>query len=355
MADGGSEYEPSMAFAGVALEQMKALRISATPQNYEVLYTYARAINPNLNQAINEALASRGMMSAEDLDELHQRFFSPTRLSEEIDAFGAQVMGEIDQIMTVIDGTLDSTSRHTESLVDMSNKIDDSTDLNALRGVIGRLVQTAKDIERTNQKFEAHLKESKQEISQLQKHLEAVRTEILTDPLTTLSNRKHFDQAIIQAISDATSVNAPLALVMIDIDHFKKFNDTYGHLTGDQVLRLVAQSLKQNVKGQDLAARYGGEEFCVILPNTPLRQATTVAEHIRRAVMGRELMKRSTAESLGRITISSGVAVMHPGDSAQALIERADDCLYAAKRNGRNRVICEDDPEFRAPTEMKVA
>ena len=96
--------------------------------------------------------------------------------------------------------------------------------------------------------------------------------------------------------------------MMTDIDHFKKFNDTYGHLTGDQVLRLVAMSVKQNVKGQDIAARYGGEEFAVVLPNTVLRSAITVADHIRRAVMAKELMKRSTGEHLGRVTISVGVA-----------------------------------------------
>jgi len=265
------------------------------------------------------------------------------------------MMGEIDQIMTFIDGTLDSTTRHTQSLADMTAQIDHSTDLSTLRNVISRLVTTAKDIQQTNQKFEAHLKESKHEIDQLQKHLDAVRTEILTDPVTTLSNRKHFDQTIVKAIADAAANGTPLSLVMSDIDHFKSFNDTYGHLTGDQVLRLVALSLKHNVKGQDLAARYGGEEFAIILPNTVLRDATTVADHIRRAVMQRDLMKRSTGENLGHVTISLGVATLRPGDTPQSLIERADNCLYAAKRNGRNRVISEAAPEIGVPEQAKVA
>src|SRR5207245_4474569 len=128
-----------------------------------------------------------------------------------------------------------------------------------------------------------------------------------------------------------------LSLMLTDIDQFKRFNDVFGHLTGDQVLRLVAHSVKQNVKGQDIAARYGGEEFAVLLPNTALRQALTVADHIRRAVMTKELMKRSTGEHLGRVTVSVGVAMLKPGDDTDSLIERADACLYAAKRNGRNR------------------
>jgi diguanylate cyclase len=142
---------------------------------------------------------------------------------------------------------------------------------------------------------------------------------------------------------------------MFDIDHFKSFNDSYGHLTGDQVLRLVGMSLKQTIKGQDITARYGGEEFAVVLPNTALRQALTVADHIRRAVMSKELKKKSTGEMLGRVTISVGVSMLKPGDDTDSLIERADACLYAAKRAGRNRVVCEADPEYVAEPKNQVA
>ena len=113
--------------------------------------------------------------------------------------------------------------------------------------------------------------------------------------------------------------------------------------------------MKQNVKGQDIAARYGGEEFAVILPNTTLRAAVTVADHIRRAVMTKELMKRSTGEHLGRVTVSIGPRRCSRGETAQGLIERADSCLYAAKRYGRNRVMCETDPEVVSVSAAKVA
>jgi diguanylate cyclase len=345
-----------MAFASVAFEKMKDLHHAPTPHNYEIWYAYAGAANQSVNQAINDLIASTGTVTQSDLDELYERFFAPTRLTDQIDEFGSQVLGEIDQIVAVIDGTLDSTSRHNESLADVATQIDGTSDLNALRDVVGKLTQTAKAIALTNQTFEAHLKESKHEINQLQKHLDAVRTEILTDPLTTLSNRKHFDQAIAKAIAEAGANDAPLSLLMTDIDHFKKFNDTYGHLTGDQVLRLVALSVKQNVKGRDITARYGGEEFVIALPNTSLRSAITVADHVRRAVMTKELVKRSSGERLGRVTISIGAAVLHPNDTAASLIERADKCLYAAKHHGRNRVICEADPEASQPaSSVRVA
>jgi diguanylate cyclase len=182
-----------------------------------------------------------------------------------------------------------------------------------------------------------------------------VRNESLTDPLTGLSNRKYFDDSLVKAIAESLPRGRQLALMMTDVDHFKRFNDTYGHLTGDQVLRLVAMAVKQNVTANDIAARYGGEEFAVVLPEAMLTSAVAVAEQIRRAVMAKELMKRSTGQTLGRVTISIGVAVLRPGDTPQTLIERADACLYAAKRSGRNRVMSEADPELSAPAAAKVA
>ena len=216
-------------------------------------------------------------------------------------------------------------------------------------------MRATRDMEENNSKLEHSLKASKQEITQLQVNLEAVRNESLTDPLTSLANRKYFDQTLDKCMAQSAETGEPLTLLLTDIDHFKAFNDTFGHLTGDQVLRLVALAVKQNVKGQDVAARYGGEEFAVILPNTPLRSALTVAEHVRRAVMTKELMKRSTGEHLGRVTVSIGVASFQKGESAQSLIERADNCLYAAKRAGRNRVLSETDPEVSTSAPAKVA
>ncbi len=223
---------------------------------------------------------------------------------------------------------------HAADLAQMNRKLGTTTEMAGVRSIIESLIRTAREMETTNRTLEERLNKSKAEVHELHRHLEAVRTESLTDPLTTLANRKHFDASITALVTETHQKGEPLSLVLADIDHFKTFNDTFGHLIGDQVLRLVALALKDNVKGQDVAARFGGEEFAVILPGTSLRQATTVGEHIRRAVMGKELMKRSTGENLGRITISVGVASLHRGETVAALIERADNCLYAAKRNG---------------------
>ena len=355
MTGQADEHERTMAFCEIALGQIKALRQAATPRNYEIWYAYATGYQPSLNQKINETLQQSGGLSEKDLETIYETYLSPTRLTERIDKVGNQVMGEIEQVMAMIDAAAGSASSYTESLADMSQKLGSSKDREGLRTIVESLVQTAKEMEVSNQKLEERLHASKQEIDELQINLEAVRTESLTDPLTQLANRKFFDNTLEQAIADARENNEPLSLLMTDIDHFKNFNDSFGHLTGDQVLRLVAMSVKQNVKGQDTAARYGGEEFAIVLPNTVLRSAITVADHIRRAVMTKELMKRSTGEHLGRVTISIGVATWHKNDSVQSLIERTDTCLYAAKRHGRNRVMCETDPEVATNAASQVA
>jgi diguanylate cyclase len=355
MAGQTGEHERTLAFAEIAFGQIKALRQPATPRNYEIWYAYATGYSPALNQKINETLNATGTLTDADLDEIYATYLSPTRLSDKIDNVGHKVMDEIEQVMAMIDAAAGSATSYSENLSSVSKELDSSKDREGLRAIVESLVQSAKEMQQSNEKLEERLRASKKEITDLQVNLETVRTESLTDPLTQLANRKYFDMVIEQAIEEARERNEPLSLMMTDIDHFKAFNDNYGHLTGDQVLRLVAMSVKQNVKGQDTAARYGGEEFAIVLPNTVLRSTITVADHIRRAVMTKELMKRSTGEHLGRVTISIGVATLHKGDTVQSLIERTDACLYAAKRHGRNRVICETDPEVAGGAASKVA
>jgi diguanylate cyclase len=175
-------------------------------------------------------------------------------------------------------------------------------------------------------------------VTELRKNLDNVKKEAMTDGLTGLSNRKAFDKQIRDAVEESDNIGIPVVLMMLDIDFFKKFNDTYGHQVGDQVLRLVARTLTDNVKGRDIAARYGGEEFAIILPETALPSGLKVAEVLRRSVESKEVVNKTNNETLGRITLSVGVAEYKPGESISQFIERADAALYEAKKAGRNRV-----------------
>jgi diguanylate cyclase len=349
------EHERTMTFAEVALGQIRSLRQTAVPRNYEIWYVYATGYNAQLNKIINETLARSGKLTEADLEQIYDTYLSHIKTTDRIDKVGSRVIGEIDDVMGLLTAALGMSASYNASLDSATEQLSGAKSRDQVKAIVQSLVKSTHEMRETNRALEDRLTLSKNEISNLQQGLEAIRAESLTDPLTGLGNRKYFDRMIEMEVQNAQAAGEPLSLLMFDIDHFKSFNDSYGHLTGDQVLRLVGMSLKQTIKGQDITARYGGEEFAVVLPNTALRQALTVADHIRRAVMAKELKKKSTGEILGRVTISVGVSMLKPGDDTDSLIERADACLYAAKRNGRNRVICEVDPEYAAETQSQVA
>ncbi|HMI17379.1 MAG TPA: GGDEF domain-containing protein, partial [Bradyrhizobium sp.] len=324
------EHVRTLAFAEVALGQIKSLRQTAVPRNYEIWYVYATGYNSALNKIINETLARNGKLTEADLEQIYETYLSQIKTTDRIDKVGARVIGEIDDVMTLIDDALGMSASYDDTLSGAAKELSVAKNPDQVKAIVQSLTKSTREMRETNGALRDRLRLSKSEISDLQQSLEAIRAESLTDPLTGLGNRKYFDRSIDVAVENALANGEPLSLLMFDIDHFKSFNDSYGHLTGDQVLRLVGMSLKQTIKGQDITARYGGEEFAVVLPNTALRQALTVADHIRRAVMAKELKKKSTGEILGRVTISVGVSVLKPGDDTDSLIERADACLYAA-------------------------
>jgi diguanylate cyclase len=343
MAINRSEFERTLALAEAALERIKALRIAATPRNFEIWYTYAAGSNASLNETLNERLSSEGRISEHELGQIYYQHLSTAHISEQTDEIGVKIMSEIDRVMTSIDTAIGTASSYGQSLAGAADIPEEHfSDRDKLRVVIKTLVAATKEAQEANQALQNNLVESRNEIQELKQNLDQVREESLTDPLTTLSNRKYFQDSISRLMSDAENKGIPFSVLLTDIDNFKKFNDTYGHLTGDQVLRLVALALKNNLKGQDIAARYGGEEFAVLLPRTGLPAAEIVGNHIRVSVMNKELLRRSTGESLGRVTISLGVATWRAGDSVLSLLERADNCLYAAKSAGRNCVVAEN-------------
>ncbi len=172
-------------------------------------------------------------------------------------------------------------------------------------------------------------------IEKVQFHREILKM-ASTDGLTGLNNHRTFQERLQQEIERARRFDTPLSLLMIDIDRFKKFNDTYGHTQGDEVLKIIAGILKDNVRSIDFVARYGGEEFAVILPQVDLEGALVVAERIRRSAENYELVFNGHKE---RVTLSIGVAT-YPDDASnrEELIDHADKALYLAKRTGRNRL-----------------
>jgi diguanylate cyclase len=350
-----AEHQRTIAIAEIALRQIKTLRLPATPRNFEIWFVYACGYNSSLNETINDIMARNGAITTADLDQLYDSYISVNRLADKTDQLGSRIKGEIEEIIATIGAAAGDASDYSESLAQFGHALAGATDSAGIRSIVQGLAQATGRMEQNNKTLETRLSASRSEVSQLHRSLDAVRKESLTDPLTSLANRKYFDAAMPKRIELARERREPLSLLMADIDHFKKFNDDHGHLTGDQVLRLVSLAIKQSIKDKDIAARYGGEEFAVVLPEAALSGAVSIAELLRNAVMSKRLIKRSSGATLGRVTISIGAATLKPGDSPQSLIERADNCLYAAKRRGRNRVVGESDPEPAMDATTKVA
>jgi diguanylate cyclase len=315
----------------------------ASPRSYELWFTYVTGVKPHLNEAVKGIVSGGGHLSAADVDALYEAHLSESRLVQSAQAAGDGLAIEIDEVTGLIDAALGSTERYGESLQALTNDLSGPLDRAKLKEILASLVLATRDAATTNRSLEARLRESKGEIEGLRDTLDSVRKETLVDALTGIPNRRHFDAALLSEVEAARSSGSELALVMVDIDEFKRFNDTYCHLTGDQVLRLVATVMGESVTQDSTLARFGGEEFVILLPGAGAEAAFACAEEIRANVMARDLLKRSTGESLGRVTVSLGVAALRPDDTATALLERADSCMYAAKRSGRNRTVTEMD------------
>lgn len=342
------EYKRVLGYGNAAFDLLRRSAIPPYPNFYELLYTYATGVNPTLNSRINDIFRA-GHAPDVNLAEILYNEFLKSDVNERISSVSERMHARIESVHDAIDSAMIGANAYSGSLQAASGDLEKTITPEALREMTQRLLAETRRMQDTNRHLELQLEASREDIEALQRDLDDVRRESLLDPLTKISNRKSFDEGLARAIAEAEEDGQPLCLMLLDIDHFKTFNDTYGHQTGDQVLRLVAMTLKSNIKGKDLTARYGGEEFAAILPQTDLEGAMIAAENIRKAIQAKELLKRSTNEKLGRITASFGVAIFHTDDTAATLIERADKCLYAAKHAGRNRVVSETDlPDIQA-------
>jgi len=312
-----------------------------TPTNFELFYAHALGSNKALSEAVEQMLSEQGALTSLEADKLYETYLAPGSEGEDIQAIGGKLDGEIEQVMKIVQEAVNSTDAFDVSLDQVNSGLGDGSDPERVKRVVATLVQATKKMGQGNLDLKERLAESAKQVDQVKRELDAVRSESLTDALTGVANRKSFDMTLDKEIAKAKSKGLPMLLPMIDLDHFKQFNDSFGHQAGDAVLKMAAGLFKKEVRDCDHVARYGGEEFALISPVTKPEEAIEVAERIRHSLMKKEFIIRSTGESMGKITISTGIGILKSEDSAQALIKRADACLYAAKHEGRNCVLCE--------------
>jgi diguanylate cyclase len=335
--------EQTLNYTRLALPLMSKHNIPITPKNYSVWYKYFTFGDKELNRVIDEALRSKDSFSKEFNESLYQRFCADKDERELL-----KIKDDLRQVLLIIFKEMAELTGHTEEydrMISQSVGMLSKTDsIQEIRAVVGDILKKTKTLGQFGKSFSYKLKEATQALETLKKDFEQVKSEATIDPLTGVTNRKFFDNALSSITDEATLKGSPLSLLMIDIDRFKNFNDVHGHLIGDEVLKFVARKIKDLVKGGDLVARFGGEEFAVILPRTTLENARIVGESIRSFFPKTSLKTKKTSMVLGNITVSIGIGSFRSGESPETLLRRTDEALYAAKEAGRNRIADDQNP-----------
>jgi diguanylate cyclase len=324
-----------------AIAAMEAHKVWPTALNFELWVHYVAAKGSALAVEIDQMLEAREPFTDSVGETLAAKFLPKQKLSGELLDAGDALSKELYSVSRAIESARESSEAYGQELANASESLA-GEDTGKIKAMVDSLTQATQRVRQENETLESQLADTTAEVGRLKEHLEQVRREAMTDGLTSLANRKAFDEALQRACGQADASGETLCLAVLDIDHFKAFNDTWGHQTGDQVLRYVASVIGRAGDGGRTAARYGGEEFALIFPGEDARTAIAILEEIRAEVASRVLKRRSTNEDLGAVTLSAGVAERRPGEPPGGLVERADAALYASKRGGRNRTSSAD-------------
>lgn len=314
--------------------------IPPNPVSHLIAYEYFSHRRPELNKRINERLRDDASLDVYFLRDLFEEFC----INQQEGKSEAHISNLQNLLLKVLEGiSLSGTEAEAYSRVLEQQKTALDSDLGTedLKNIANNLLEATQEAISENEKMKEHLQSAEENTRQLQRQVAELKEETSKDPLTGLYNRKALNERLSELVDEVSKSEEPLTLCMFDIDHFKAFNDNFGHQVGDQVIQLVSKTLQDKSRSSDFPARYGGEEFTLILPGTKMDIAELIASRIHQAVSRLALVKRSTKERLPSVTISMGLASFREGDSGESILSRADQALYHAKQTGRNRIVTE--------------
>ena len=337
------DFEYATSVAETAMRSMAEQRVPPTPNNFHVWFNYVLGTPPVLKRAIDILIGNKRKFDAGTNREIYSNYIGSKAADE---AVAYNVSQQLHSVMTSARQFLTTAIADNRTQMAVINDVSERTEagLDPKMLIESLMSELAKAATRAS-KLEAGFMEKSRELDTIRDSLSKSEERAKTDTLTGLPNRRALEEFFRKVQLAAMERGEAVSVLLIDIDHFKRFNDEFGHGVGDQVLRLMAKVLREGVREIDLPARYGGEELIAVLPNADLAVCTAVAERIRRSVAECQITRRSTGEVLPGITVSIGVAQFQGGESMADLIDRCDQALYLAKKTGRNRVVTETELE----------
>jgi diguanylate cyclase len=336
------DFEYATTVAATAMRLMAEQRVPPTPNNFHVWFKYSLGSSPELKRTIDILIGNKRKFDAATNHDLFMTYAGSQVVAE--DAVLNNASQQLYSVMTSAKQFLTTAISDNRTQVRAMSEIADRTEAGVdPRSLVESLMAELAKATTRAAKLEASFGEKARELDSIRDSLNKSEERAKTDTLTGLPNRRALDEFFRKAQMAAMEKGEPLSVLLIDIDHFKKFNDNFGHGVGDQVLRLVATALRERVRDIDLPARYGGEELIAVLPGADLAACMAAAERIRRSISECQITRRSTGEILPGITVSIGVGQFQFGEAMADLIDRCDRALYLAKKSGRNRVVSENE------------
>ncbi len=325
----------------MVLPLLSKCKMPANPINYSVCYEYVSGKNAPLQEVLDDQINDEQPLTPEITQQLYKQFVL-NGASDKFDAIGKGLNDLVHQTLSNIEITENTANNSAANFTDQSVKLSGADNIADVKDIVQGIIAETKQLVDASGGLKSRLNETNKEVEILRQELEQMKETAKTDALTGLLNRRAFDMEMDSLIENAQASVDTTFLLLLDIDHFKRINDNYGHLVGDKVLRYTSKLLQQFVKDGGMAARYGGEEMAILLHQVDQVQATKTANEIREALAKSRLQRKDSGESIGQVTISIGVSALRVGDTVESLIERADKALYQAKESGRNQVIVAD-------------
>jgi len=309
------------------------------PISYALWYEYAKESHPALQRCVNDELRKRERLTAAQTYSMYARFLAEPA-EQVLIAARSNLMGLVEEVKSAVSEAERDTDGFDVQLSRFQEELAKAASIEALGAHVSAMKEGATRASAGFQKLSTRLERSEDEVARLNHEIEKLRGEALIDAMSSLLNRRGFEREIERIERDLRTHGGErtVSLIMLDIDCFKRVNDTYGHPLGDRVIAEVGRAIADCTGDLGVAARYGGEEFAVLLHSHPCDIAEQLAEKIRERVEHGKIQRRAGETPIDSITISAGVAQLQDKEGMHGLIERADEALYVSKREGRNRV-----------------